>query len=176
MSKADSVLMRPWEAVIYRAYDWLIAAVLNIPQPFRKVWVRIKEAIERRFEYYMAADGTIKLRRSTGASGVYIRSQGKLIKLYGTSAKGIDDMSIIGWQEVKSGQYDEDLGTVVESKQHYKRLMKDKGLVPLEPSQYCGSSEYRRKKLAEYNRAKSLPTIERSFIEAARQYGAELPD
>lgn len=168
--------MRKWEIAIYRVYDRIIDTLGDLLYRPRGVYKRIQEAFMRNFEYYLSSDGKIKIRRSTGSQGIYAYINKKLVKIAQGTTVVIDDMSLIGWKECDSGKFDEDLGVPVESKQHYKQLMKEKGLVPLEPSKYCGSSEYRRKKLAEFKTAKIMPTVERKFAEAYSRYGNGIND
>ena len=171
---ASDYIRREWERKVYAGYNWLIDAVLGLIPALHTSMVRIREALYSRFEYYLASDGSVKRRFNTGLAGVYSYIEGKLVKVAQGSTIVVDDMSIIGWKECQSGKFDEDLGTIVESKQHYKKLMNEKNLVPLEPAKYCGSNEYRQKKARDYRFQKAMPTIERKFVEACKIHGSAL--
>lgn len=133
---------------------------------------KIREAITRRFEYYLANDGRIRVRRATGPNGLWMRVNGKLVKM-SAPAMTISDMTIIPWKECNSGYYDEEFGCYVESKQHYRQLMKIQGLIPAEPVNYCGSVAERRRKMIEYQSVKDRPQAEKVFIEAVRKAEAQ---
>lgn len=173
---ASDYIRREWERKVYAGYNWLIDAVSGLIPCLHTSIVRIREALGSRFEYYLVSDGSVKRRLNTGSAGVYSYIEGKLVKIAQGSTIVVDDLSIIGWKECQSGKFDEDLKTIVESKQHYKKLMDEKNLVPLEPTKYCGSNEYRRKKTEEYRYQKAKPTIERKFVETCKQYGGGLDD
>lgn len=176
MAKKENttVALRPWEYAIYSAYDNLIYAVNKSFFWLRGWIVKVREWIDSHFEFYMAEDGCIRRRRSTGSGGVYRRINGKLVKVaHSMEVEGIDDFSIIPWQECNNGSYDEELGAYVQSKDHYRQLMKEKGLRPLESTNYCGSASYRQAQAVKSEFEKHKKQSEKNFIEALRRTEAQ---
>lgn len=166
-SRRDSVIMRGWEAVLYRAYDGLLQAFVDAFTWPRQYIVKAREAVMRQFEYYLDDRGEIRIRRNTGRQGVYQMIEGKMVKVSdGVSAI----LSIIPWKECNAGYYDAELGTHIESKKQYRQMMKKEGLVPLEANRYGGSQSYRKEKLRKEERAKGRKGREKVFIEACRKY------
>jgi hypothetical protein len=167
LSRHDSVVMRGWEAAIYRAYDGLLYSLVKLLTAPRQYFVKAKEAIMRQFEYYLDDAGQVRIRRNTGKRGVYQQIEGKMVKVSG-EATGIDDFSIIPWKEANAGYYDQELGVHVDSKQQYRRLMKQEKLIPIEATRYCGSRAYRKQKAAEARSARTSKIAEQAFIKACR--------
>lgn len=166
-ARRDSVIMRGWEAALYRAYDGLLQAIVGAFLWPRQYIVKVKEAVMRQFEYYLDDRGEIRIRRNTGKQGVYQMIEGRMVKVSeGVSA--IDDLSIIPWKECNAGYYDAELGAHIESKKQYRQMMKKEGLVPLESARYCGSRQYRMKKAIDERRAEARKASEKGFIKACR--------
>lgn len=170
MRRDDCVVMRRWEASLYRAIDRVFDVPAQLAFRLRVYWVKAKEAVMRRFEYYIDNEGNVKLRLKTGAKGSYIRIDGRLVKVSGEPVATLDNYSIIPWQEANNGYYDEELGAHVESKQHYRQLMKQNGLIPVEADRYGGSREYKREKILSEKREQSKKESEKAFISACRKY------
>lgn len=170
MRRDDCVIMRRWEAVIYRVIDRTITAFTDLFSLPRGPYIKVKEALMRLFEFYLAEDGSVRLRCNSGKQGVYKFLDGKLVKISGNAEMTLDNYSILPWKECNAGYYDEELGAHVESKQHYRRLMKEKGLIALEPDRYCGSQTYRKEQWNKEDRAKRIATTEKAFISACQKY------
>ena len=169
----DGVIMRRWEARVFRGY----CRLTSIPSNFwhwhiRRLYVKVKEFCVKqwhlRYEYYQDNNGKIKVRRNTGWGGTFKRIDGKEVKV-GQSRMVLDDYSMMAFPECNYGFFDEDLGANIKSRGHYRELMKEKGLSPLESTTYSGSPEYRRRKLAEERSRRAMPARERAFIEASKR-------
>jgi hypothetical protein len=168
MRRQDMVVMRGWEAAVYRAYDGFLNVLAGVlyHSP-RQYFVKVKEAVLRRFEYYQNDEGQIKLRFYTGKQGVYKLIEGKMVKV-SEGVGTVDNLSIIPWKEANAGYYDEELGMHIDSKQQYRARMKAEGLIPLEPIKYCGSKNYRKQKAQEARMAGQRKISEKAFIKACR--------
>lgn len=140
---------------------WLYRACRRLIEPLRAT-------LRANFEYYRDDEGKIRLRRSTGRSGVYSYIDGKLVK---TRDFSTDKFDLIPWKETNAGYYDEELGTHIESKDHYRREMKAAGLVPRERNRYGKSQARIREDIVDRQMAKYKPTIEKAFVEACRREG-----
>lgn len=193
----NAVILRSWEFALYSSIDNVFANLKTLIskleinkkcQTLRQKTINsilmliygkritaLGEVIPN-CEYYLI-NGKIKIQKYAGFGGCYKTIKGKNVRISGRfETAPTDEFTFFPWKEANSGQFDEDLGAPVGSKQEYRRLMKEKGLVPLESSRYCGSNEYRRKQREKYEAEKNRPKIERAFVEACQRHGGGLND
>ena len=96
----------------------------------------------------------------SGNTGIWKYIDGKLVKV---SDEIPSLLPILPWKEANNGYYDEELGTHVDSKQHYRALMKAQGLVPYEKNTYGKSQAQRKKEIIENSAKKNKSKLKKVF-------------
>lgn len=171
--RQETILMRGWEITIYRVYDRIIQGVMNVVHWPRTPYIKLKEAIMRQFEYYQDDEGMVKIRRKTGAGGVYNYIEGKLVKMSDeVEVSTIRDLGFaVPLRPSDAGYYDEELGMHIDSKKQYREEMKAQGLIPTESTRYCGNIKEKAKEKRAVDQRK---ITEKAFVEAHRKHGGGL--
>jgi len=176
-TKREYVPMRTWEYKLYRAYDRSFYGVIDF---FEMLYKRLKLTLQRflpKYEYFIDyATNTVKKRIAGGTGskmGTYQFMNGKIVKVAGYIPALKESLP---WSEVNAGYYDEELGAHIENKDHYRRLMKEKGLVAMshEDTRYQPRAEIRRKKAWEQMQAKNAKRDRERFQATVSRVEAEI--
>lgn len=122
------IIMRSVEELLHTMLDW---AIIVCNWPYMLIM-----SVMPKYEWYIdPATGNLRRRRFTGNRGSYGYRNGKMVKLSDTAEFVNDEFTVMGWTEQMSGKVDEALGPI-ESKQDYRRKMKEKGWIPKESMQF----------------------------------------
>ncbi len=166
------ILVREWEYRLYCLWDWPFSMIETLWEKlmYKTALIRhrVLSAYWKNRVYYLAADERIRIKKVKSKQGRYVMIDKKMV-MVGSDVDALDSFSFIPWKEANAGYYDEELDAHVESKQHYRRLMKAQGLIPVEPRKYGGSQSYRKQQELKYNFEKNRKQSEKVFNEARRK-------
>ena len=101
-------------------------------------------------------------------TGTYKLIDGKVIKI--SDDVNIFRTPIYGWKESDAGMYDDTFQCHVDSKDHYRQLLKSHGCRQKEDYQYCHKPSLAQR--VKENLAKTRPVLEKAYQESLNKLSA----